>query len=56
LNLFDTTIGAINLDGMGPDEIVGFSPTKMGVRISTLSVENHPVTTRIRWGMTPSAR
>ena len=50
LNLFDTTIGAINLDGVAPDEIVGFSPTKMGVRISTLSVENHPVTYKDKMG------
>jgi hypothetical protein len=39
LKLFDTRIGAINLDGTGPDELVGFSPTDLGVRISVFSVK-----------------
>jgi hypothetical protein len=51
LNLFDTTIGAIDLDGEAPDEIVGFSPTKMGVRISILSAENRPVMYKDMMGM-----
>lgn len=44
LKLFNATMGAINLDGAGADELVGFSTTAAGVRISIFKVEDYTVT------------